>query len=170
LMLTLSAIPNSCRIFANAVAKLSPEWDYRMGPSMNGNFESWYAHTCATSTISNTRHSGVPFRSRWTVSATNALWFGEVHASVAKFSSPSYDCISLSVVPNLAQSDVCLPATCWRSSGACVQKPFERHGILSKAKVCNILAVLFSSKLENHDRLQSWRVERFQKPSGRFQL
>ena len=63
---------------------------------MNGHASLRYVHTFATLPTSKTRHSGVPFCSRWTVSATNALWFGEVHASVAKFNSPSYVCSPLS--------------------------------------------------------------------------
>jgi hypothetical protein len=64
-------MPKSSSIFANAAARLIPECDF------------------ATSTISSNIVSGTPFNSRVTVTATYALWLGEVHASVWKFRAPS---------------------------------------------------------------------------------
>ena len=72
LNLTLSSILNSSRIFANASARLTPEWDV------------------ATSTRSNSIEIDAPSCSKWTIMATYALWFGDVQASVAKFNAPSY--------------------------------------------------------------------------------
>ena len=71
---TLSKIPKSSRIFANAAARFNPECDF------------------ATSTRSRSIHKGMPLFSRWTVTATKALWLGDVHALVAKFSAPSCSC------------------------------------------------------------------------------
>jgi hypothetical protein len=69
-ILTLLDIPKSSRTFANATAKLTPECD------------------SATSTKSNRIHIGSPLFSKWVVIAMNALWLGDVHASVAKLSAP----------------------------------------------------------------------------------
>jgi hypothetical protein len=46
-------------------------------------------HTSATSTTSNINDIGTPLFSKWTVTAMKAQWFGDVHTSVTKFSSPS---------------------------------------------------------------------------------
>jgi hypothetical protein len=73
-LFTLSLIPNSSRIFANAAARLTPECER------------------ATSTISRSIEMGTPLFSKCTVTATYALWFGEVHASVAKLRSPTCSC------------------------------------------------------------------------------
>src|ERR1700722_10604074 len=72
--LTLPDIPNSLSICTKAAARLAPECD------------------TATSTTSSIKHIGVPSLSKWTVTATNTLWFGDVHASVAKLNAPSYSC------------------------------------------------------------------------------
>jgi hypothetical protein len=64
-------MPNSSRIRANAAARFTPECDW------------------ATSTRSSKRQMGSPFCSKWTVTATYALWFGDVHASVPKLKAPS---------------------------------------------------------------------------------
>lgn len=69
--LTLLDIPNSLSIRANAAARFAPKCDM------------------ATSTTSSSRHIDTPSCSKCTVTATNALWFGEVHTSVAKLSAPS---------------------------------------------------------------------------------
>ena len=167
-ILTFFVIPNSCTIFANTITKLSPEWDYGIGSSVNGVSQLQYVHTSTTSTISNMMHSGLLSSSRWTVIATNALWFRDVHASVAKFSLLSYICITS--VWSLAQGNICLPSTSWQLSARCMQKPFGHCMILLWLKVCNTLLVLSSLRTEIHDPLQSWRVEHFQKPSRWFQL
>ena len=59
-------------VVANTSARLMPECDF------------------ATSTRSSSMEIGVLSCSKWTVNATNALWFGDVHASVAKFRLPLY--------------------------------------------------------------------------------
>ena len=69
-MLTLLDMPNSFRMRAKATARFSPECDL------------------ATSTISSNMQIGTPLFSKWTVTATKALWLGEVHASVAKLKAP----------------------------------------------------------------------------------
>src|SRR5882724_958130 len=74
LKLTLSETLNSWRMSANAAARLTPECDI------------------ATSTILRIMHIGTPLFSKWTVTAMNALWFGDVHTSVAKLSALSCSC------------------------------------------------------------------------------
>ena len=68
--LTFSDTPNSLSMRANTAARFKLECD------------------SATSTMSNRRHIGELLTSKWTVTAMNALWFGEVHASVAKLRLP----------------------------------------------------------------------------------
>jgi hypothetical protein len=72
LQLTFSEMPYSSRISANAIARFSPECDL------------------ATSTISSSMQMGSPLCSKWTDTATNGQLFGDVQASVAKLSFPSY--------------------------------------------------------------------------------
>ena len=67
-------MPKSSRIFANATARLTPVCEQ------------------ATSTTSSSRLMGTPFCSKCTVTATNALWFGDVQASVPKCNAPSWSC------------------------------------------------------------------------------
>ena len=87
--LTFSWIPNVCRTSANAFARFSPVWD--MG----------------TSTRSSSIDNGFPSCSRWTVIATKALWFGDVQASVAKLSFPSYSWWSVSqVIHTVTKTDL----------------------------------------------------------------
>ena len=69
-ILTLLVIPNLSRIVAKADARFNPECDL------------------ATSTRSRSIDTGTPPCSKWTVTATYGLWFGDVHASVAKLRVP----------------------------------------------------------------------------------
>jgi hypothetical protein len=69
-MLTLFDMPNTSTIWAKTAARFAPEWDF------------------ATSTISSNIQVDMPLLLEWTVTATKALWLGEVHASVAKLKAP----------------------------------------------------------------------------------
>jgi hypothetical protein len=96
-MLTFSDIPKSSRIFAKTAARLKPECAYKLSSKFVRTRNNASALTRATSTTSKIMHRGTPSRSRWTDTATNDLWFSEVHASVAKFRFPSYSYWSVSM-------------------------------------------------------------------------
>ena len=89
--LTLSLIPKLSRTSTKAIARFMPEWDFGI------------------STMSSNIANGLPSCSRWTVMATNTLWLGEVHTSVAKLSLPSYSCIQVSNNRSYLNAD--LPVT-----------------------------------------------------------